>query len=172
MFLRRHQIRWNKHRAQVLTRFERTVGCSAPVHHPLVMSLPKWFAPPRITPPMNSIDHHRLRLEYQSQTENWSHFESAVMSTVNHLTTTQNTSGPISTCIQVEQAVRQLCQTHFPRVRQPRLMCSQVKSLAAQMWYARRQLFRFRSVSLQAIFRVWSWVIRFERIHHAIRRQS
>ena len=94
------------------------------------------------------------------------------MSTVHKLTTKQESRDPTSTYLQVEQAVRQLCTTHFPRVSQPRIMCSQVKSLAAQMWYARRQLFRFRSVSLQAIFRVWSWIIRFERIHHAIRRQS
>ena len=137
----------------MLTRFERTVGRCAPVHHPLVMSLPKWFAPPRINPPINSIDRHRLRLEFQSQTENWQHFESEIISTVPTLTTTQETCDPISTCIQIKQAVRQLCQTHFPRVSQPCQMCSQVKSLAAQIWYARRQLLRLRSVSLQAIFR-------------------
>ena len=91
---------------------------------------------------------------------------------MHQLTTPQESSDPISTCTLDEQAVRQLCQTHFPRVSQPRLMCSQVKSLAAQIWYARRQLLRLRSVSLQAIFRGWSCVIRFERIHYAIRRQS
>ena len=61
MFVRRHQVQWTKHRAQVLTQFERTTGSSAPVHHPLAMSLPKWFAPPRQQPPINSIDRHRLR---------------------------------------------------------------------------------------------------------------
>ena len=67
MFVRRHQVQWTKHRAQVLTHFERIVGSSAPVHHPLVISLPRWFAPPRQQPPIN---RHRLRLEYQSQTKN------------------------------------------------------------------------------------------------------
>ena len=172
MFVRRHQVQWTKHRAQVLTRFERTIGSSAPEHHPLAMSLPKWFAPPRITPPINSIDRHRLRLEYQSQTENWLTFESEVMNIVCTLTTTPKSCDPISTCIQVEQAIRHLCQNHFPRVSQTRPTCSQVKSLAAQMWLARRQLLRLRSVSLQALFRGWSYVIRFEKIHQVIRRQS
>ena len=56
MFVRRHQVQWAKHRAQVLTQFERTVGCYAPVHHTLVISLPKWFAPPRINPPIMNIN--------------------------------------------------------------------------------------------------------------------
>ena len=158
IFVRRHQVQWTKHRPQVLTRFERTIGSNAPVHHPLVMSLPKWFAPSRINPPINSIDRHRLRLEYQSQTEDWLTFESEVMNIVCTLATPPQSCDPISTCIQVEQAIRQLCQKHFPRVCQTRPMCSQVKSLAAQMWFAKRQLLRLRSVSLQALFRGWSYV--------------
>ena len=172
MFVRRHQVQWTKHRAQVLTHFERTVGSSAPVHHPLVISLPRWFAPPRQQPPINSIDRHRLRLEYQSQTENWLTFETEVMHTVRTHTDPPKSDDPITTCIQVEQAIRQLCQNHFPRVRQHRPLCSQVKSLAAQMWFARRQLLRLRSVSMQAIFQSWSYVIRFEKLHTIIRRQS
>ena len=136
------------------------------------MSLPRWFAPPRILPPINSIDRHRLRQEYLSQTENWHNFESAVRTTVHHLTTAQTSCDSISTCVQVEQAVRQLCQAHFPRVHNPRLVCTQVKSMAAQMWYARRQLLRLRSVTLQAVFRAWTCIHRFEKLHHAIRRQS
>ena len=136
------------------------------------MSLPKWFAPPRINPPINSIDRHRLRLEYQSQTENWLTFESEVMNIVCTLATPPQSCDPISTCIQVKQAIRQLCQKHFPRVCQTRPMCSQVKSLAAQMWFAKRQLLRLRSVSLQALFRGWSYVNRFEKIYQVIRRQS
>ena len=94
------------------------------------------------------------------------------MNTVCTLTTSPQSSDPVSICFQVEQAIRQLCQNHFPRVSQTRPMCSQVKSLAAQMWFARRQLLRLRLVSLQALFKGWSFVIRFEKIHQVIRRLS
>lgn len=94
MFIRRHQIQWNKRRAQVLIRFERTIGRTAPIHLPLVISLPKWFAIPRVTPSINSIDRHRLRPEYWTQTENWHTFESQVMTTVHQIISVQMTSQP------------------------------------------------------------------------------
>ena len=69
MFIRQYQIQWNKHAAQVLTRFEPTIGYIAPFHHPLILSLPEWFASPRVIPSINSIDRHRLRQEYWTQSE-------------------------------------------------------------------------------------------------------
>ena len=129
-------VEWNKHGVQVLTRLERTIGCTAPCHHPLVLSVPIWFASPRVTPPINSIDRHRLRQEYWIQIETWHAFESQVLAKVQHVTSmTENShpNDPVSTCIKIEQAVRMLCQQHFPKVRIIRPTCPQVKSMATQM---------------------------------------
>ena len=175
MFIRQHQVQWNKHGAQVLTRFERTMGCIAPFHHPLVLSLSKWFASSRNTPSINPIDRHRLRQEYWTQTENWHAFESQVLAKIQHVTSLIENSqpkDPISTCIKVEQTIRMLYQQHFPKVRLIYSTCPQVKPMAAQIWFARRQLLRLRTISMQAVFRGWKNIMTFDRIHKAIRKQS
>lgn len=82
IFIRNHQVQWNKHGAQVLIRLERPIGCIAPFHHPLVLSLSKWFASSRVTSSINSIGRHRLRQEYWHQIENWHAFESQVLARV------------------------------------------------------------------------------------------
>ena len=75
MFIRAHQHQGRKHDAKILTRFERSMPHDGPYHHPLTLSLPRWFAPPRRTPKQAHIDRQRLRHDFKHQNENWQLFE-------------------------------------------------------------------------------------------------
>ena len=166
MFIRAHQHQGRKHHAKILTRFERSMPHEGPQHHPLILSLPRWFAPPRGTSKQAHIDRQRLRQGFKLQNENWQLFE------LFHQVTAPTESNALDTCMTIEQQIRDLCVLHFATQPVTRSICPQVRSLSAQMWYARRQLLRSQPCTLTAVFTRWNHVTKFEKLHKQIRKQS
>ena len=171
MFIRAHQHQSRKHHAKILTRFERSMLHEGPQHHPLILSLPRWFAPPRRTSKQAHIDRQRLRQDFKLQNENWQLIEHK-MHTLFHQVIAPTESNALDTCMTVEQQIRDLCILHFATQPVTCSICPQVRSLSAQMWYARRQLLRSQPCTLTAVFTRWNHVTKFEKLHKQIRKQS
>ena len=171
MFLRAHQHQGRKHQARVLTRFERSLPHDGPQHRPLIISLPRWFAPPRRTPKQAHIDRQQMRQDFKLQNDNWQRFEHK-MNDLFHQVTTPTESNALDTCMTIEQRIRDLCVLHFAPTPAARLLCPQVRSMSAQMWFARRQLLRSQPCTLTAVFTRWHHVTKFEKLHKLIRKQS
>ena len=72
----------------------------------------------------------------------------------------------------IEQKIRDLCVLHFATKPVARSLCPQVRSLSAQMWFARRQLMRSQPCTLTAVFTRWNHVTKFAKLHKLIRKQS
>ena len=63
----------------------------------------------------------------------------------------------------VEKQVRDLCVQPFATQHVDRSLCPQVRSMSAQMWFARRQL-------LTALFTSWKHATQFDKLHKLIRK--
>ena len=66
------------------------------------------------------------------QTETWKSFEHK-MHDLFHQVPISIESNALDTCMTVEQQIRDLCVLHFPTKPIARSLCSQVRSLSAQM---------------------------------------
>ena len=120
------------------------------------------------------IECHRLRQDFLHRTENWCVFEQKIFDQFAKFVSSPDTSdtSAIDACLQVEKQIRDLCTTYFPRIWDSGSPCPQVRSMTAQMWYARRQLMRPRMYSLQDVFTCWRHVVTFARLHYHIRKQN
>ena len=171
MFLRTHQHQGRRHNARILTQFERSFHTEDPHHHPLTISLPRWFAPPRRTPIQVHIDRQRLRHDFKHQNENWQIFDHKMLSLFEQVTDPP-ASTALDTCMSIEQQVRVLCVQYFAKQYATRSLCPQVRSMSVQMWFARRQLMRSQPCTLQTLYNSWKHATNFDKLHKFIRQQS
>ena len=172
MFMREHQIRWQKLKAHVHCRFERTLGILGPIHRPLTASLPRWFQPPVAHSPINRF---RLRQEFLGQTTRWQAFEQAVHALIRTQTlrTPAHNDALVSQSWSLEAAIRQLCIRHFlRRISHDRPHCSAFASMTARMWNARRLFSKATPCTLQAMFQCWRHVCTYSVLHRRIRSLS
>ena len=118
MFMRDYQLRWNQFNPVIHCHFERTVGLSGPVHRPLSISLPRWFATPIRSDYPFPIDHFRLRQAYLDHTPQWEQFDRAAPDLIGqHAESNTWAANPVTTVQsrEIELQLRQLCIDHFPR---------------------------------------------------------
>ena len=152
MFMREHQIRWQKLKAHVHCHFERTLGVLGPIHRPLTASLPRWLHIKQPPVAHSPIDRFRLRQEFLSQTTRWQAFENAVQALIRMQTlrTPDPNTALESQSLSLETAIRQLCIRHFPRPSSNDRPHS--SALVSMTWNARRSFSKATPRTLHAMF--------------------
>ena len=175
MFLRDHQLRWKQLNPVVHCHFERIIGLSGPVHRPLSLALPRWFATPHRSDCPNPIDRFRLRQAYLDHTPQWEQFEHAARDLIRQHANSGTRVVSSTNTIQnreIELQLRQLCIDHFPRGRRSVHVTHPLGSITSRMWSARRQLRLYTTRSLKNCFRTWTLIARFQLLHAQIRKYS
>ena len=78
----------------------------------------------------------------------------------------------IDQCTRLEEQLIHLCRQWFPPSRNLTPSTTQLPSLTAQMWQARRETRLLRGTQISTLFRGWALITRFHNLHKIIKKCS
>ena len=157
--------------ARTDTQFERNFGQLGPHHHPVFVTLPKWYAKRSCPHPMHQIDREVVLNACLSQIPSWARFEADFCDLL--------TQRPLDTWIapqdqmpELEKAIRQLYIQRFPKQSRCKSHSPLLQSISCRMWHARREALQLRVCSIADLFHCWKNLITYQALHRQIRKQS
>ena len=164
--MRRTQISWPLMEPRIIPDFAFNFGVLGPHHHPLVWTIPKWYPCPR-PKPVVLFDRHRIRQDMQQNSRRWQCFCWEARQLLQYA----NQDSPII-FHEVEIQLTDLCKTWFPKHTSTPTGCTNLASLTARVWQARKNVRALIDRLLTSIFTAWKHLVLFRRYHKQVRQYS